>query len=236
MSTLNPPKSISRRHELREDKVITFYARAWQYFDQNRTLIYAILAGLVLLVLLLVGWIWYQNQQAQEAERHLGRIVPVYEAGDYEQALEGEDGRLGLVEIADEYGRTDAGNLARFYAADAYFKLGQYDRAQTYFSRFDKGDDILGASAIAGEAAALEAQGEHRRAADLYRRAALHHENSAISPQYLLSAGRAYEEAGDYERALDAYRTIPDRFEDAPLADNIDAYIARAEARQQTAQ
>ncbi len=236
MSTLNPPKSISRRHELREDTVVTAYARAWQYFDRNRTLVYGILAGIVVLVLLVIGWFWYQNVQGAEATEHLGRIVPLYEEGNYQQALDGSEDRLGLAAIADQYGSTDAGNLARFYAANAHFELGNFEEAQTYFSRFKKGDDLLGASAIAGEAASLEEQGEFRRAGDLYVRAARHLESAAASPQYLLDAGRVYEEAGEYGRAVEAYQMIADNYEDAPVVTNLDAFIARAEARRQAAQ
>lgn len=236
MSTLNPPKSISRRHELREDTVVTAYARAWQFFDRNRTLVYGALVALVVLVLLLVGWIWRQNVRGGEAAEHLGRIVTLYEEGQFQQALDGSEGRLGLVAIAEDYGRTDAGNLARFYAANANFELGNFEDARAFFSRYNKGNDILGASAIAGEAAALEALGEFRQAGDLFRRAALHVEIPTLSPQYLLDAGRAYESAGDYDRAVDAYRLVAQDFEDAPVAASIDAYIAGAEARRQTAQ
>lgn len=230
MSTLNPPKSASRRQELREDRVVTFYARAWQYADQNRKLIYGILAAIIAVVLLIVIWTWNQSRRADEAQVHLGRIVSVYEAGRFQQALEGGDGRLGLVEIADQYGRTDAGNMARYFAADAYLQLGQMEDAREYFSRFNKREGLLGASAYAGEAAALEQLGQFREAGDLYRQAARHYQTAATAPTYLLNAGRAYEEAGAYDRAIDAYQTIRDEYAESPQASSIEAYIARAEA------
>jgi tetratricopeptide (TPR) repeat protein len=236
MSTLKPPKTISRRHELREDQVVTAYARAYQYIDQNRTLIYGIIGAIVAVILLLVAWAWYQNRQAEAAQEHLGRILNVYERGDYREALDGTDGRLGLAAIADQYGRSPSGNLARFYAADAHFQLGELDQALEYFSRFSKDEDLLGASALAGEAAVFESRGEYRRAGDQYRRAAMHFESSASSPQYLLSAGRAYEQAGEFGRATEAYEMIAERFSDSPLAGNVDAYVARAEARRLAAQ
>ena len=233
MSTLNPPKSASRRQELREDRVVTFYARAWQYADQNRKLIYGILAAIVAVVLLIVVWTWNQSRKADEAQVHLGRIVSVYEAGRFQQALEGGDGRLGLVEIADQYGRTDAGNMARYFAADAYLQLGQVEDAREYFNRFNKSDGLLGASAYAGEAAALEQLGQFREAGDLYRQAARHYQTAATAPTYLLNAGRAYEEAGAYDRAIDVYQTIRDDYADSPQASSVEAYIARAEASRQ---
>ena len=236
MSTFNPPKSASRRQELREDRVVTFYARAWQYADQNRTLIYGILAAIVVLVLLIAVWAWNQSRNADEAQVHLGLIVSVYEAGNFEQALEGGDGRLGLVEIADRYGRTDAGNMARYFAADAYLQTGQMEEAREYFNRFNKSDGLLGASAYAGEASAREQMEQYREAGDLYRQAARHYETTATAPVYLLSAGRAYEQAGSYDRAVEVYQTILDDYPDAPQAGNIEAYLARAEARRQAAQ
>jgi hypothetical protein len=89
MSTLKPPKSISRRQELREDRVVTAYARAYQYIDENRTLIYGIIGAIVAVILLLVAWSWYQSRQAEAAQEHLGRILHVYERGDFRQALDG---------------------------------------------------------------------------------------------------------------------------------------------------
>ncbi|MEX0747870.1 MAG: tetratricopeptide repeat protein [Rhodothermales bacterium] len=234
MSTLNPPKKISKKHELREDKVVTFYARAWQYFDQNRTLVYGILAGIVLVAVAIVGYVFYQSRQSERANELLGQIVGLYEQGSYQEALDGTDDRVGLLEIADEYGSTDAGNLAHFYAADALFQLGEYDRALEHFDEFDKSEDFIGASAIAGQAAVYENKGEYSRAGDHYRRAALHFENELNSPQYLLDAGRSYELAGDFAEAQEVYEMIRDDYPESNLATNIEVYIARAAARQKS--
>lgn len=231
MSTLNPPKHISKRHELREDKVITFYARAWAYFDAHRMQVYGALAALVVLVLGVVGYVLYQNQQAAEAERLLGQIVGVYEQGTYQQALEGTPERPGLLTIADEYGGTEAGNLARFYAADAYYQLGEFDQALEYFQAFDPTEDFIGASAIAGEAAVYENQEAYEQAGDRYREAALFFENDLSSPRYLLNAGRAYELAGNLEAAREAYELIRTRFPESELASGVDFYLARVDAK-----
>lgn len=232
MSTLNPPKRISKRHELREDAVITWYARAWGYFDQNRMLVYGMLAGLLVVVLGIVGYVLYQNQQSQEAEQMLGAVVGLYEQGSYQEALDGTADRLGLLEIADAYGGTSAGNLAHFYAADALYNLGEYDRALDHFQAFDRIDGFIGASALAGEAAVYENLGEYERAADRYLDAARFFENELGSPRYLLSAGRAFEAAGAFAQAQSAYEQIRDDYPNSDLANQADIYIARAAARQ----
>lgn len=232
MSTLNPPKRISKRHELREDAVITWYARALGYFDENRKLVYAIVAGLLLVIVAIVGYVLYQNNQNAEAEELLAEVVGLYETGSYQEALEGTVDTIGLLEIADDYGGTTSGNLAHFYAADALYNLGEYDRALEHFRAFDKVDGFIGASALAGEGAVYENLGEYERAAERYLAGAGFYENELSSPRYLLSAGRAFEAAGSYEEAQEAYERIREEYPNSNLASQVDVYIARAAAKQ----
>ena len=232
MSTLNPPKKISRRHELRQDQVVTAYARAWNFADKNRALIWGAVGALVLVVALVVAYVFYQQAQEAEAQEALATPIRLYEAESYREALDGLDGQMGLLAVADEYGGTDAGNLARFYAADALYHLGEYDQALEYFQAFDKDDPYLGASALAGEAAVYENQEDFARAGRLYEEAAERFESELTTPRYLLSAGRAYEQAGDYAAAEAAYEALQEDFPDAPAAQNVDAYLARVAALQ----
>lgn len=230
MSALKAPRHVSRKHELREDTVITFYARALDFFDRQRKLVYGIIAGIVVVVLLVVGYVLYQNRQQERAVELLGSVVQLYEQGQYNEALNGVEGTTGLLEIADDFGGTDAGNLAAFYAADALFRLGEYDRSLEYFRAYDPDKSLIGASAIAGQAAIYEIKGDYKRAGDLYRRAALFFENELRSPEYLLQAGRAYEQAGAYGDAQKAYDEIVDRFPDSSVAQGIDFHLARLAA------
>ena len=64
----------------------------------------------------------------------------------------------------------------------------------------------------------------------MYQRAASQFESELTSPRYLLSAGRAFEEAGNYAAAQAAYETLRDDFYDAPAAQDVDAYLARVAA------
>lgn len=234
MSALNPPKSISRKHELREDKVVTFYARAWEFFDRNRKLVYGAIGVLVLIVAASIAYVLYQNQQGAEAEQHLARIVSLYEEGSYREALDGTADRLGLLEIAEDYSGTQAGNLAHFYAADALYQLGEFDRALTHFRAFDKSEDFIGASALAGQAAVHENRGEYAEAGELYEKAATLYENPLSTPRYLVDAGRAYELAGMYDEAMEVYETVRAEYPDSDPAGNIEIFIARAAAKQQS--
>lgn len=233
MSTLNPPKKISRRQELREDTLTTVYARGWDLYDRHKQVVWAAAGGLVVLALLGVAYLFYMSSQEAEAQALLGASVRTYEAGDYRAALEGNDTALGLRAIAEDYSGTDAGNLALFYAGDALFRLGEYDEALAFFEDFDAGANYIGASAFAGRAAIYEQRGDFEQAGDYYLRAAHQFENEVTSPQYLLQAGRAYEAAGAYGDAASAYQEILDDYADAPAATNVSIDLARVNALQQ---
>lgn len=231
MSMLNAPKTVSRRQELREDQLATATARSMTFFDEHRTLLISAAVGLLALIIGAIAFNWWQGQKDIEAAEALGAVLTSYELGNLEQALDGTTDRPGLLAIADEYGSTDTGNLATFYAADALYQLGRYDEALRYFEQYDAGSDILGASALAGEAAIHEQQGDNAEAARLYRRAADAYASAATTPDYLMAAGRNYEASGDYAEAQEVYQAYLDAYEGTPNAPLVEALLARAQAQ-----
>jgi len=232
MSALKTPETSSRRKELRSDSIIDLYARALLFFEENKKTLYAAGLGLVALILAAGFYIWNAQQTEAEAQEHLGQIERVYASGDYEQALQGTEDRMGLLEIADTYSGTDAGNLATFYVGMAYLRNDMPEEALSYLQRFDKDRDMVGASAIAAEASILEDRGEYAEAADLYEQAASYAESAHISPRYLLNAGRAHESEGALSDAQRVYTEIQEDYADAPEAEQVERHLARVEAKQ----
>ncbi len=230
MSTLKPTRKVSRRHELREDTVTTFYARALDFYSKNGRMVHMAAAGIVAVVVLFLGYGWYQSGQNEKALAEMAFAVDRYEDGAYRAALDGDITFTGLIEIADSYGGTPAGNLARFYTADAFFRLGDYENALKYFRAYDKSADYLGASALAGEAAILEEQGEYEEAGDLFRRAANLFPSTITSPEYMMDAARAYERAAAYSKAESVLKDIQEDWPESQAARNIDYDLARLAA------
>ena len=224
--------SKPERKQHRESRLITIYARAWRFFDDNSGLVYGALAGLVVLVLGIAGYIYYQNQQAREAAEALAPVQSTFAEGNYEAALGTGEGQAGLLKVIEDYGSTPAGNLARLLAADAYFQLEQYEKALSMVEEYEAGEDVYGAGARALEAAVYEHRDDFEQAAGLYMDAAEIFPTEQSAPQYLVNAGRNYEAAGDYEAALDAYRRIEEEYPDADAVEEVPRYIARAKARQ----
>jgi tetratricopeptide (TPR) repeat protein len=231
MTALKTPEKTSRRQELRRNWLVQLYAWALLLFEENRQLVYGLGVGLLVLVLAIPGYVYYQQQQAEQANELLGQILPVYEQGNYDQALDGNAQRAGLLTIADDYGGTEAGNLATFYAATALYEKGEYDRAPTYYQRFEKQNDFIGASAYAAEASIYESRGDMQTAAERYEQAAEQYQNKLTAPRYLLEAGKAYEEAGNDSAAEEVYRRIQEEYPDSDQAEEVKRYLARVQAR-----
>lgn len=232
---LKPPKtspSSSGRSEATEEAVATAYVRSRNFAEENKVKLIAAAVGIVVIFLGVLGYFYWQHQQSLQADEQLGAILPVYETGQFQQALEGTAEAEGLLTIADRYGRAASGNLAAFYAANALFQLERYDEAERYFARYS-GQDILEASARAGQAAVAEQQGDHGRAARLYEQAASAYPNEATAPEYLMDAARNHEAAGNFDAARRAYQRVQDDFPNAPLATTVPVYLARLDAMAQ---
>lgn len=224
----------------RADAALPLADRAWIFFETHRREVY-IGAGVLLgLIVLLGAFLLWRNAQANEAQAKLAATMTILDEAStaqgpaarqaYERALRDEGPRAGLLSIAGDYGSTQAGNLARFYAASALFQLGRNDEAQRYFDAFD-GDGYLGAAATAGEAAILENKNQHADAAAKYADAADEADSDLYTPGYLLSAARAHLAAGNAIAAEAALNRIRDDHAESAEAQDVAFYLGQLDAK-----
>ena len=80
---------------------------------------------------------YYLVPRAQEAQEALLPAVAAFENDQYELALRGDESFDGFAAIVDDYGMTDAGELAAYYAGVCAYQLGEYDTAVDYLAKFD---------------------------------------------------------------------------------------------------
>ena len=233
MAQTNPPRSLSesRPTTLREDGTLAGGpdSSAADFFEDHRTTVLAVIAGLVVFAVAVVAWRSYQANRSEQGQQLLGAILTEYEAGNWQAALDGTDTAPGLLEIADDYGSTPTGEQATFFAADAYYQLGDADRALALFEDYD-GDGLLAASALAGQAAITEPT-DPERAARLYEQAASEYASPASTPGYLLDASRAHLAAGDPAQAEAALQTVLDDWENTPEAQQAQLELGVVQAR-----
>ena len=148
----------------------------------------------------------------------------------YQLALNGAEGKFGMVDIVNEYGSTPAGNLARYYAGMAYLNLRDYTNAIAYLEDFKSDDIMLGAIAKGGIGDAFAQLNQPENALEYYEKAVAFSDNDFTAPMYLLKAGNIALSIGNNEKALKYFKRIKDEFSTSTEATNIDVFIGKAEA------
>jgi|ERR1041385_635195 tetratricopeptide (TPR) repeat protein len=233
---LTPKKKITKK-EIKQDGLISAYAQATSFYYENKK--YISYAFTALLIIVVGSFIYVNNRRAnnEKAAAEFAKVFPIYdaaatEARQYKVAIDGqpERGIMGLKAIVDNYGGTESGEIARFYLANAYFQLGQYDDALKNFDSFSGSNPLLEASAFAGMGGCYEVKGEYAKAASYFEKAANKVSNTINTPDYLNSAARCYGQSGEKEKALTLYKKIKKEYPTSSFARDADRYIAQFSA------
>ncbi|MEX2191501.1 MAG: tetratricopeptide repeat protein [Bacteroidota bacterium] len=225
---LKPKKKITKR-EMKQDKLVTTYFEAQSWFESNRKRVSSLFFSL--LVVGIAIWFYYNNRSTQNlaATADLGRIIRYYDAGNFQIAVYGspQENMRGLQQIVDEYGGTESGEFATFYLANAYFAIGDYDKALQYYEDADLSDDGLKAAVKAGIASCHEVKGNHAEAADYFEQAAQMDSRKLHTAERLFHAGNNYLLAGNKEKADEALKKLKANFPTSPYAREADRLLVR---------
>jgi tetratricopeptide (TPR) repeat protein len=169
-----------------------------------------------------------KNSSNTEAQNYMFASVNYFEKDSFNLALNGDGQNFGLLEIIDEYGSTDAGNLACYYAGASYLNLGDNDNAITYLSKFSANDEIVSSVALGSLGDAYMNAGKTDKAISSWKKAANNSNNSFTSPLYLMRAAIALEDKGNTAEAIKLYQSIKDNYSSSDQGSDIDKYITRA--------
>lgn len=198
------------KEELETDVLVTGYAKALAFYKDHTSKI--ILGTFTLLALIIGGISYYIISERNEttAQEMLVFAERYFESGDYELALYGnpERGRAGLVDITTQFRRTNAGNIASYYAAVAEVRLGNYPEALFYIERFTVPSGILGVGPLALHASILASLERYEEAGRKFERAARWDVNDSTTPLNFLNAAQAFYEAGNYAKAKELAQKI----------------------------
>ncbi|MFN3134912.1 MAG: tetratricopeptide repeat protein [Candidatus Kryptonium sp.] len=224
---LKPRKKV-KKQELKEDKLVVTYYKAREFVEKNKKILSYILTGIVIVV---AGIIIYRNNVKAENERAealLSKIISYYDNGDYKTAIDGIPQRniQGLKYIVENYGGTNAGEIATYYLASAYFMLGDYDNALKYFKKYGGDDKLLFSASLAGIASVYEIKGEYKKAGEYFEKAAQRFRENILVPEYLYNAARNYKLAGEREKALRLYERIKKDYPNFAKIRDVEIYIA----------
>ena len=203
-----------------------------QFLESNQKLI-AILIGSI--VVITVGYLglnkFYLEPRTKNAQDQMFMAQTYFEKDSFNLALNGDGNNLGFLDVIDDFGSTDAGNLANYYAGVSYLHMGQFDKAIDHLKKFDTDDALLGPISVGAQGDAQLELGKTENALDLYTKAYKMNENILTSPIYMLKAAEILESTNKTADALKIYETIKLKFPESNEGKNIDKYIARIKVK-----
>ena len=167
--------------------------------------------------------------QMATAEELFGLAVQYGDSAIFSRALNGDStGVAGFLNIIDEYGSTDAGNVAKLYAGLCYAHMGQWEKAADYLNKFsDAGDQMVSPAALGALGDVYAHIDQLDKAVDMFKKAAKKADNTTLTPIYLVKAGEILESQGKKAEALQLYQQVKDQYVQSAAYQTIDEYIER---------
>ncbi len=146
----------------------------------------------------------------------------------YNLALNGGEGKYGFLDIIENYGGTDAANLAHYNAGFAYLRTGQYQQAIEQLEDFNSDDEVMAALATGGIGDAFLQLDQPEEALGYYEKAAKMRSNTFTTPRFLLKAAITAIQLGNADAAEEHLTKIEDEYPDSPEADKVPVYMGQA--------
>jgi tetratricopeptide (TPR) repeat protein len=221
----------NQQHEDSFENVESALTKTEQFIEDNQKLIsFAAIA-----LIIIVGGYWafkklYMEPLQKEAQEIVFPAQQYFQTDSFNIALNGDGMNPGFLEIIDQYGATDVGELAEYYAGVCYLNLGDYETAIDYLKGFSTDEPILMATSEGAIGDAYLELGDRDQAIKWYTKASKL-DNELIAPTYLFKLGLLFEESGENEKAIDVYNQIKTKYKNSAEARQIDKYITRVKIR-----
>ncbi len=202
------------KEELESDPLMENYNRIADYVSTHQTRIISAAVAVIVIIGGIIGYSYYSGAQEQKAQELLSIAENYYAQADYENALYGNEASLtyGFDQISEDFPRTNAGNIARFYAAVSSFELDDVDNALLYMKKFNVPDGILGVGALTFKGKLYLSKGNYKEAAQTFMKAAKWDENKVTTPDNLLEAAQAYYKDDNFDKANQLANQVIDEY------------------------
>ena len=147
----------------------------------------------------------------------------------YNLALNGGEGKFGMLDIIKEYSGTPSANLASYYAGTAYLRLKDYKNAIEHLSDFESDDEILAPLAKGNIGDAFVQLNQTEDGLGYYEQAAEMRNNEFTTPMYLFKAGTIALDLGKADKALAYFKRIKNDYTNSIEAGKVDVFIGKAQ-------
>jgi len=202
------------------------------FYHKNKKNIFTATVIILVAVVSYFGFTkFYLEDKEKDAQIAIFPAQAWFEVDSFNLALNGDGkGKLGFLDIANDFGMTKTANLAHYYAGVCYMQKGEFANAIEQLEDFSTDNKLVGPLAIGLLGDAYSETNDFDKAVKNYTKAASMSKNKLTSPIFLKKAGLIYEEQKDWGNALTMYQKIKNDYSDASEASDVDKYIARAQS------
>jgi tetratricopeptide (TPR) repeat protein len=208
------------------------FGKTGRFVRENQKSLLFIVAAVIVMA---AGYYIYQKAYLAPREITAANQMHVaqdfWEKKDWDKAINGDAGYPGFPKILSDYSNTKAANLAYYYLGTAYLNKGEYGKAIDNLTSYHGDDSMIAAEALGCTGDAYVELKNYDKAETYFKKAADMAKNKFLSPLYLKKLGLVYEAEKNYKDADDTYKKIKSDYFGSAEAQNIDEYIARAEAQ-----
>ena len=213
-----------------------------EWVEKNQKAILGVVVGVLVLVLAYLAYTRFvvepnEKEAANELTLAQESFTTALETTNfnvkdslYTVALEGKNGKYGLLEIASNYGGTKAGNLANYYAGMSYLELKDYGKAISHLEDFSSDDMMLAPLAKGAIGDAFVQLGQPEDALGYYEAASSLSSNNFTTPRFLFKAGVTALDLGQNDKAITYLTRIKDEFSKSDYSSQVDLYLGKAQA------
>lgn len=226
MTTDNNKKTTDEQNAV--ENLNSHLTRAGERVANNKKIIYWSIGVVLAVACFIMSYLFiYRNPRLQKSGEAFSKVEMTAMGNDSIAAAE-------YKKVADQYGNTDAGNLAALSAAESYYNLGRYQDAINYLDKFDTDEKVLAASAEVLKGDCYVNLKKYDNALDAFQGAIRKADgNPQIVPRVLLKEANIYDLQKKYDKALTCYETIQKDYPEFAPGNGVDmdAYIEREKAR-----
>ncbi|UNY98818.1 tetratricopeptide repeat protein [Zhouia spongiae] len=210
-----------------------------EWVAKNQKYIFGGIVGLVVIALGVLGYQQFVHAPKEAeasnemffAQQYFDEAVNATDKDSlFTLALEGANGKYGLLDIIDKYKGTKAANLAQYSSGMAYLNMNKYQEAIEHLQHFKSEDPILGALAKGGIGDAFVQLDQAGDAMGYYEKAIAHNANEFTTPRFLFKAGTLAMGGGDNEKALKFFNRIKEEYPNSEEGRTIDIFIGKVES------
>ena len=162
----------------------------------------------------------------EKASVAMARAEQFFSVDSLNLALNGDGQNAGFLKIIKKYDGTASANIAHYYAASCYLRMGDFNNAIKHLKDFDpKGTILAHAKAGLMGDAYMELK-DTKKAIEYFKEATSDADDDVYTPLYLQRLAVAYEQSNQIEEAKKAYIRIRDEFPRSFQSREVEKYLA----------